>query len=145
MKAIGIALPLLAAGCVSTGSTIPSPAELSQAANARFTNGPVQAVFARYGMPESQFVATTGTRVLLWRATNTVRHHEPVTTTTQGAIGSTTDAPWYAPIPYRETVTTRAGYNVEYACTMQVGVKDNGTVEAIGFDGKMGACQVFVP
>jgi len=101
-------------------------------------------VLNRYGMPESQFMQGS-IRVLEWRTSNTMRFHEPVTTTTTGRIGDALQSPWYSSIPYKETTTSSVGYDVNYTCTMQVGVNPDGSVDRVGFGGKMGACQSFMP
>lgn len=133
----------LASSCATSGG-IPTPAELATAANSRFAGRDVAAVIARYGPPDSQF--TQGEiRVLEWRTTGTLRFHEPVTTTTTGSVGDPAAYPFLASVPYRETTTTTQGYNVDYACTMQVGVRPDGRVDRVGFGGKMGACQQFMP
>lgn len=133
----------LATSCATTGG-IPTPSELTAAANNRFAGGSIDAVIARYGIPESQFMHG-GIRVLEWRTTGTLRFHEPVTTTTTGTVGDPVAYPFLASVPYRETTTTTQGYDVNYACTMQVGVRPDGKVDRVGFGGKMGACQQFMP
>jgi hypothetical protein len=132
-------------GCESQlGAGIASPDQLYNAANAKFSGGPIEAVLQRYGMPESQFMSG-GIRVLVWHANNSMRFHEPTKTTTTGTIGDSSQSPWYSSIPYRETTTSSSGYNVDYTCTMNVGVKPDGMVDRVGFGGQMGACQAFMP
>ena len=133
------------AGCESTmGAGIASPEQLRDTMNARFVGGPVQTVIQRYGMPDSQYMYGN-IRVIEWHAHNALRFHETITTTSTGRIGDSSQSPWYASIPYRETTTSSVGHDVNYTCTMQVGVRQDGTVDAIGFNGKMGGCTVFMP
>lgn len=134
----------IAASCASTPS-IPSPDALDATLNARFAGRPFGEATARYGMPSYRFDADRGVTVFVWETTTTMRFHEPVTTTTTGTIGDSGARPWMPAVPYRQTTTTRQGYNVDMACLMQIGVKPNGIIERVGFSGKMGACQAFMP
>jgi hypothetical protein len=135
---------ILLAGCQSFESSIPTPETLGAATNNLYAGMPVEKVLARYGMPEYQFM-DGDIRVLVWNTQATLRQYEPVTTTTTGQIGGSQLAPWANAIPYRESTTTRQGYDATYACLMQVGVKPDGLVDSVRFGGKMGACQNFMP
>lgn len=133
------------AGCESQlGAGVPSADQLYAAANGRFAGHQVGEVVQRYGLPEAQFMSGD-VRVLVWHSNTTMRFHEPVTTTTRGTIGDVSQYPWLSSVPYRETTTTQQGYDVAYTCTMNVGVKQDGTVDRVGFGGQMGACQSFMP
>lgn len=146
MRRFAIVAALAAAGCASgPPGGIPSPAEASAALNARYAGKPVQNVLSAYGLPQGQFQAPGSVRVFLWHATSTRRYHEPVTATTTGQVGIGNGAfAWAHPVPYTQTTTTMQGYNVEYACTLQVGVRPDGTVDGVGLQGKMGACTQFL-
>lgn len=145
MRLLAIVVCAGLTGCQSlVGSNIPSPSDLQAALNARFAGVPIERVIERYGMPGYQFMHGD-VRVLVWQAETTLRHHEPVTTTTTGRVGGTPALGWADAIPYRETTTMRQGYDATYSCKMQAGMKPDGTVDGIGAIGKMGACQVFMP
>ncbi len=133
----------LCAGCTTV--SIPSPDELGRAANSRFAGQPIASVFARYGMPESQFTSDTGIRVLVWDGAATVRHYEPVQTVTTGTVGDADSYPFLPAVPYRQVSTTQQGFDRGYTCQMLVGVLTNGTVDRVAFDGQMYACQKFMP
>lgn len=139
------AVVLVAAVSCATTSSIPLPEELSAALNAAYRGRPVSAVYARYGQPDSQFMWGDDIRVLVWNTNRTMRFHEDVTTTTSGSAGDPAAYPYIAAVPYRETTTSQQGYNVDFSCALQVGVYENGTVHGIGTQGKMGACQNFMP
>lgn len=135
-----------APGCASMmDGGIPSPEELSALANTAYAGKHVDMVFSRFGQPSGQFDTDAGIRVLTWNTSNTMRFHEPVTTTTTGSVGDPTTYPYQPRVPYTETTTTQQGYNVDMSCTMQVGVRADGIVDRVAFNGKMGACQMFMP
>jgi len=50
--------------CASMESGIPTGADLGNAVNGRFQGGPVDAVFTRYGTPESDFIGNGNGRGL---------------------------------------------------------------------------------
>jgi len=135
-------LCVMLAGCVSTGSTIPDPETLARAVNSRFAGQPVQVLAQRYGLPHERDVFQ-GQRYLLWHNSRTITWSRREETTTAGAIGSASD--WWGQVPYVQTTSTRVADPQAYQCTMQVAVTEAGVVQAVGFAGKMGACQDFMP
>lgn len=131
---------LALAGCASTtGSKIPTPEQLSDAAYRAFVGGQFSNVLLRYGQPTGQ-VPYGDLIVHQFQASNIVRYHEPVTSTTTGRIG-----PAGTNVPYSEKTTASQGYDQTYSCMMRVGVRADGTVHGVDFVGKMAACQVFMP
>ena len=128
------------AGCVTT-PVIPSP-EVLRDATAHYVGQPVQALLPRYGYPHEQ-AEFYGDRVLLWHTSRTLQFRQPTTSTTTGTVGDSS-FPW-AQVPYAQTTTSRAYVAQDYACTMQVAVNPDGTIKAVGFAGRMGACQDFMP
>lgn len=147
MRGLVAVAVLFFAGCESVlDAQIPSPEQATHQLNQRFAGEPVEAVLATYGMPQGQFKGpTTGLWVFLWHTTGTLRLREPVTTTTTGRIASS-DTPfgWATAVPYEQVSTSDRAYNVQYACTMQVGVRSDGVVERVALEGKMGACVNFL-
>jgi hypothetical protein len=139
--ATALLLMLILSGCapLRTGSDIPAPQELFDACNHAFRGKSFDMVILRYGQPDGQ-VPFGQLTVYQFRISGSVRMHEPVTTTTTGAVGTTS-----AYVPYAQETTGWQGYNQTMNCMMRVGVKPDGTVDGVDFVGKMGACQAFMP
>lgn len=129
-------------GCVSTGPTIPTPSELQSRASSAFVGGNVSRIADRFGIPQAQDEFQRK-HYALWHASNTINWRQNVTSTQAGRIGSDT---WpYQSVPYKAETQSQQLVPEEYRCTMQVEVDNDGIVKAVGFVGKMGACQAFMP
>lgn len=142
MKSLFLAGIVVLSGCASAGPVIPEPAQLHAAASGTFVGNNVSRVADRFGIPHAQ-EEFQGRKYMLWYANTTMQWRERVTTTEAGTVGRN-DWP-YQSVPYASTSQSQQMVPEQYRCTMQVQVDDAGTVEAIGFVGKMGACQVFMP
>lgn len=132
---------VLISGCASYPS-IPSGEELARAVNIRFSGRPVTDLAERYGIAHAQDVFQ-GQRYLLWHNARKINFTREQVSTTNGTVGSASD--WWGQVPYAQTTSTRVADPQSYQCTMQVAVTEAGVVKAIGFLGKMGACQDFMP
>ena len=132
-------LTLSACAGLRSTSDMPSPQELFDACNSAYRGKPFDAVILRYGQPDGH-VPFGQLTVYQFRLSGSVRLHEPVTTTTTGAVGTPS-----AYVPYAEKTTGWQGYNQDMYCMMRVGVKSDGIVDGVDFVGKMGACQAFMP
>lgn len=137
-------LTLLAlTGCASMMDTgIPSPEQL-HAATRHFVGQPAETLLPRYGYPHQQ-TEFGADQVLLWHTNRTLHFRERTSSTTTGAFGDPS-FPW-AQVPYTQSTTGTAYVPNQYHCTMQVAVNPaTGKIRGVGFVGKMGACQEFMP
>jgi hypothetical protein len=136
---LAAAATILSACHTMRGQGITSPENLFAAVNGAYAGRPFNQVLLRYGQPVGK-VPFGQLTVYQFRAANTVRLHEQVTSRTAGRVGTYDDN-----VPYAERTTGWQGYNQDMQCMMRVGVRPDGTVDGLDFVGQMGACQVFMP
>lgn len=103
-----------------------------------FNGRNIQEVVSRFGLPDSQR-QMFGNQVYRWNANREWRTTTPVSSTTTGTIGNAV----LGQVPYSQTTTSERVDVREWRCVLDVGVDTNNIVRKIGFNGNMGACQLF--
>lgn len=129
-------------GCASQ-ATIPSADFAQNAVSARFLGRPIEEAIAVYGMPDGQ-MKQQGHTVYVWRHRRSMTFRRPQTTTTTGRLGESWDP---NAVPYTQVSTTQGSETLELQCVLTIGtaIDRPGVIDATALNGKMGACQDFIP
>lgn len=136
------AAALTLAGC-ATGTTIPS-AEVAQAAvEQRFVGQPIHEAISRYGMPDGK-MQVEGHDVYVWKYRTTMKFNKPRTAVTEGRMGASWDP---NAIPYKQISTVQDTESLDLQCVLTIGtaIERPEIIDATALNGKMGACQAFMP
>ena len=128
------------AGMLDTG--IPSPEETQLAIDNQFAGKTIASAVVRYGVPNGKFNTTKPSYVVyLWERDAKNTTYRSQTMTTSGSVGNS----WEQSVPYTSTTSYRSPETKEYHCVLHFVVNQHGTIMEGGVNGKMFACQHFMP
>lgn len=142
MKRASFLLFFCLTGCAA-GPTIPSAQVAQNAVSRRFVGRPIEEAIAVYGMPDGQ-MKQQGHTVYVWRHQRSMAFNKPRTVTTTGRIGAAWDP---NAVPFVQSSTVMDKETLELQCVLTIGteIERPGVIDATALNGKMGACQDFMP
>ncbi|MGE4307184.1 MAG: hypothetical protein AB7E24_24500 [Novosphingobium sp.] len=94
---------------------------------------PIDAAFARLGMPNSES-RIADRKVYIWNNAYSMTLPTPQTTNVQGNVGS---------VPYSATASTTSYQTSEYSCTIRIFIGEDKRILNYDYSGNVGGCETY--